>query len=171
MAALGSPPLLDGRRRVLHLPPWVSLLGSGAPAVEGEPDVRWLLPALLPRHPLAALPAGGYGRDEEPQRIPEELILHPGQQDAGLDPAGPRAQRHHQGQGEAHPEVDEADHHHEQQAQEEGSPSLEVAEAREAQVGRGESHVADRKSTRLNSSHVRISYAVFCLKKKKKKKT
>src|SRR5690554_4180542 len=29
--------------------------------------------------------------------------------------------------------------------------------------------VGDRKSTRLNSSHVRISYAVFCLKKKKKK--
>src|SRR3989442_8286179 len=28
----------------------------------------------------------------------------------------------------------------------------------------------DRKSTRLNSSHVRISYAVFCLKKKKQKK-
>ena len=27
--------------------------------------------------------------------------------------------------------------------------------------------VPDRKSTRLNSSHVRISYAVFCLKKKK----
>src|SRR5215471_20173613 len=27
----------------------------------------------------------------------------------------------------------------------------------------------DRKSTRLNSSHVEISYAVFCLKKKKKK--
>src|SRR5947209_13180164 len=29
---------------------------------------------------------------------------------------------------------------------------------------------ADRKSTRLNSSHANISYAVFCLKKKKKKK-
>src|SRR5690348_17566320 len=29
---------------------------------------------------------------------------------------------------------------------------------------------ADRKSTRLNSSHPSISYAVFCLKKKKKKK-
>src|SRR5437773_4473413 len=28
----------------------------------------------------------------------------------------------------------------------------------------------DRKSTRLNSSHITISYAVFCLKKKKKKK-
>src|SRR3989442_6137325 len=34
---------------------------------------------------------------------------------------------------------------------------------------RGERRVngEDRKSTRLNSSHVRISYAVFCLKKKK----
>src|SRR5438270_4600543 len=30
--------------------------------------------------------------------------------------------------------------------------------------------LADRKSTRLNSSHSQISYAVFCLKKKKKKK-
>src|SRR2546421_7500921 len=30
--------------------------------------------------------------------------------------------------------------------------------------------VRDRKSTRLNSSHDQISYAVFCLKKKKKKK-
>src|SRR5438067_13483543 len=33
--------------------------------------------------------------------------------------------------------------------------------------GRREGHL-DRKSTRLNSSHVSISYAVFCLKKKKK---
>src|SRR3712207_7840111 len=31
--------------------------------------------------------------------------------------------------------------------------------------------VLDRKSTRLNSSHANISYAVFCLKKKKKKTT
>src|SRR5438874_8799894 len=31
-----------------------------------------------------------------------------------------------------------------------------------------EQHAGDRKSTRLNSSHVEISYAVFCLKKKKK---
>src|SRR5690554_7316032 len=40
-------------------------------------------------------------------------------------------------------------------------------------VGLGEIIVIleeDRKSTRLNSSHVRISYAVFCLKKKKKNK-
>src|SRR2546426_6074872 len=34
-------------------------------------------------------------------------------------------------------------------------------------LGRGES-VRDRKSTRLNSSHLVISYAVFCLKKKNK---
>src|SRR5690349_1223825 len=31
-----------------------------------------------------------------------------------------------------------------------------------------ETYIIDRKSTRLNSSHVEISYAVFCLKKKKK---
>src|SRR3712207_7095642 len=30
----------------------------------------------------------------------------------------------------------------------------------------GSEHAADRKSTRLNSSHANISYAVFCLKKK-----
>src|SRR5687768_18360706 len=35
--------------------------------------------------------------------------------------------------------------------------------------GRGNA-AGDRKSTRLNSSHGYISYAVFCLKKKKKKK-
>src|SRR5688572_32495853 len=34
-------------------------------------------------------------------------------------------------------------------------------------VGSGDA--SDRKSTRLNSSHSQISYAVFCLKKKKKK--
>src|SRR6266498_4246957 len=34
-------------------------------------------------------------------------------------------------------------------------------------VGLGRPFGQDRKSTRLNSSHVRISYAVFCLKKKK----
>src|SRR4051812_49878890 len=36
-------------------------------------------------------------------------------------------------------------------------------------LARGSSQ-SDRKSTRLNSSHMSISYAVFCLKKKKKKK-
>src|SRR5207302_6222945 len=39
------------------------------------------------------------------------------------------------------------------------------------QQDRGISEWIDRKSTRLNSSHVKISYAVFCLKKKTKIKT
>src|SRR2546426_8671378 len=41
--------------------------------------------------------------------------------------------------------------------------------ARGARAPRG-GHGEDRKSTRLNSSHLVISYAVFCLKKKKKQK-
>src|SRR5437773_8363995 len=46
----------------------------------------------------------------------------------------------------------------------------------EHQVGLGlaagsrDATLGDRKSTRLNSSHITISYAVFCLKKKKKQK-
>src|SRR5688572_31532720 len=35
------------------------------------------------------------------------------------------------------------------------------------ELGRVRGRVGDRKSTRLNSSHSQISYAVFCLKKKK----
>src|SRR5947199_6514867 len=42
-----------------------------------------------------------------------------------------------------------------------------VAEENQHEGGKGE----DRKSTRLNSSHLGISYAVFCLKKKKKRAT
>src|SRR3712207_8331659 len=38
--------------------------------------------------------------------------------------------------------------------------------AHAAGAGRRVVHVGDRKSTRLNSSHANISYAVFCLKKK-----
>src|SRR5205814_8077549 len=44
-----------------------------------------------------------------------------------------------------------------------GPPSL-------SRRGRSRLDDSDRKSTRLNSSHLGISYAVFCLKKKKKKK-
>src|SRR2546422_7290684 len=38
------------------------------------------------------------------------------------------------------------------------------------EASRGRPKFVDRKSTRLNSSHGYISYAVFCLKKKKKKR-
>src|SRR2546427_5466340 len=44
-----------------------------------------------------------------------------------------------------------------------------VADARQRPRRVGEAAEGDRKSTRLNSSHSQISYAVFCLKKKKKK--
>src|SRR5258708_28170897 len=52
----------------------------------------------------------------------------------------------------------------------------QVADGRRlAQIARGAevqgSAIQDRKSTRLNSSHQIISYAVFCLKKKKKQTT
>src|SRR5690625_5275506 len=45
---------------------------------------------------------------------------------------------------------------------EKGTPAMELARKYNIPA-------QDRKSTRLNSSHVAISYAVFCLKKKKKK--
>src|SRR5207249_10532001 len=45
---------------------------------------------------------------------------------------------------------------------------LDLAVLPGRQRERGEGDLADRKSTRLNSSHVSISYAVFCLKKKNK---
>src|SRR5438874_4567368 len=41
---------------------------------------------------------------------------------------------------------------------------------RKAIAFHAKTRLQDRKSTRLNSSHVEISYAVFCLKKKKNKK-
>src|SRR2546426_8671726 len=49
-------------------------------------------------------------------------------------------------------------------------PRIPVCSVREWVAG-VERLIQDRKSTRLNSSHLVISYAVFCLKKKKKKDT
>src|SRR5438445_13820968 len=46
-------------------------------------------------------------------------------------------------------------------------PRLRVVPVRPVRAG---GTLRDRKSTRLNSSHANISYAVFCLKKKKKEK-
>src|SRR5438477_9747957 len=50
-----------------------------------------------------------------------------------------------------------------------GDPDGPAAAAARLPPGRAGAG-GDRKSTRLNSSHMSISYAVFCLKKKKKKK-
>src|SRR2546426_6959279 len=54
------------------------------------------------------------------------------------------------------------------------TPAAPIAPAEPAlEPGQSNTSLAtpDRKSTRLNSSHLVISYAVFCLKKKKKKRT
>src|SRR5437868_11741662 len=45
-----------------------------------------------------------------------------------------------------------------------------ISQVHRIAAGFGLPSYQDRKSTRLNSSHVSISYAVFCLKKKKNKK-
>src|SRR3989454_9580374 len=50
---------------------------------------------------------------------------------------------------------------------EEGSEEVEAERRRQDQGRKGQRRFPDRKSTRLNSSHLVISYAVFCLKKKK----
>src|SRR5690606_9642657 len=97
----------------------------------------------------------------------------------------PERKRAHKGrpsfsEGHVHPHrLGEPAH----EAAEQGSPRDHCQgeqrddDARRADAGRQEQPVAadephpeDRKSTRLNSSHVKISYAVFCLKKKKERK-
>src|SRR2546426_7788726 len=53
---------------------------------------------------------------------------------------------------------------------EHGAPPRRAPREQDAQRHADRDRGADRKSTRLNSSHLVISYAVFCLKKKKKKR-
>src|SRR6266540_2690440 len=52
-----------------------------------------------------------------------------------------------------------------------GSAAFSVRSEQLPAADPGSLWAVDRKSTRLNSSHITISYAVFCLKKKKKKKS
>src|SRR5690625_5631497 len=47
------------------------------------------------------------------------------------------------------------------------TPASDIVASLEETVLEANQEILDRKSTRLNSSHVAISYAVFCLKKKK----
>src|SRR5690625_4771781 len=53
-------------------------------------------------------------------------------------------------------------------AEQEKEKAFFVNEQGAANIAQACNNIGDRKSTRLNSSHVAISYAVFCLKKKKK---
>src|SRR5438034_8695709 len=52
-----------------------------------------------------------------------------------------------------------------------GRERIDDREPRRRRAAQPPGRGGDRKSTRLNSSHTVISYAVFCLKKKKKRKT
>src|SRR5256885_3699118 len=65
-------------------------------------------------------------------------------------------------------EVEEHREHREGDDEGDDVGAEERARAEEAEVDHREAAVADRKSTRLNSRHLVISYAVFCLKKKNK---
>src|SRR3712207_7128676 len=80
----------------------------------------------------------------------------------GVRGRGPRAPHHHRAVGHRPQPVDLAGV--------EGGELLRGEPARHVggpdQLG-GTAGGGDRKSTRLNSSHAKISYAVFCLKKKK----
>src|SRR3712207_8410833 len=67
--------------------------------------------------------------------------------------------------GEGERAGDGPEHDHEGGQLDDGREQAE----REAEGAGGEEAEVDRKSTRLNSSHANISYAVFCLKKKNKK--
>src|SRR3712207_7021919 len=77
--------------------------------------------------------------------------------------------------GEAEPEVDESGHERPRRRQQQEDERRRHVARVEAAQAEGEELVVqaepgqepeDRKSTRLNSSHANISYAVFCLKKK-----
>src|SRR5688572_31379229 len=82
------------------------------------------------------------------------LFRSRGRPDAGVPGGDGRQQDRHQARGR-------------NAARLEGRERPHLAGARKDEAP---GQVRDRKSTRLNSSHSQISYAVFCLKKKKKKK-
>src|SRR5437773_9098681 len=74
--------------------------------------------------------------------------------------AGRRGTRHHDpGAPPGHPRHARRD-----------APGDQTHDGTRGRVAHPRPGEGDRKSTRLNSSHITISYAVFCLKKKKKQK-
>src|SRR2546430_13045630 len=54
-----------------------------------------------------------------------------------------------------------------EEAEDQGQPPQSDTAGKSTQAAAAKPSIRDRKSTRLNSSHSQISYAVFCLKKKK----
>src|SRR5207302_7856683 len=112
------------------------------------------------------------GRDEALVERPHDVVGGPELDEEGADDRGhhtspaDRKRQHHAPYLIVAGKHDGGEHHgrdrgHHIGLEEIGRHAGTIADI----VGNG-----DRKSTRLNSSHVKISYAVFCLKKKKKKK-
>src|SRR5439155_17796678 len=100
-------------------------------------------------------------------RAPTSTLLRQERGTRGLERIRPRAAPADVSQPPGGRTGEQAEHHPERQ----GAPA-ELRTRHGARVWlAGGARERDRKSTRLNSSHVAISYAVFCLKKKKKKKT
>src|SRR2546430_5601790 len=97
--------------------------------------------------PSWAQPSGPWHRRQH-QRVDESWA----------SPSQPRVERVADGV------ADEVQSHH---GDEQGGTRPEDDPGRLLQVAAARVDHADRKSTRLNSSHSQISYAVFCLKKKK----
>src|SRR5690606_38122966 len=124
------------------------------PAASAQNDERVALPARRQLHRLHKL-----ARAEEEAGVGDEVVVHPCAA-LGDEPLCVLARL---GEARAHEELGDAD----------PLAKLGDAEVQRRQVVADAAALEDldRKSTRLNSSHVKISYAVFCLKKKKKSKT
>src|SRR3712207_8474303 len=103
-------------------------------------------PALLSRTCVSGLPPLFAA-------APEQRVAH-GHHEQGKEGRGDQTTYHWDGEA----------------ARDEGGPAATEPEGerREGEDRRQSGHQEDRKSTRLNSSHANISYAVFCLKKNKK---
>src|SRR5690554_4097513 len=157
--ATGTRSTSSSSSPIRPMPPIISLLMMDTSPIGGEESAQQGVQQAAQRQQSAEqgpeLIDGGHGQAQ----VLGDLAAHGGH--AGLLP---EADGHHRAQ------------HHEA-GQEESAQALlphrgeAVAEGLHHHLGTldagGHGRQQDRKSTRLNSSHVRISYAVFCLKKKK----
>src|SRR2546426_6435385 len=163
----------------------VGVIVGGAPAVSADKEMGYGLPVRVPMIDIHTIGAGGGSI----ARVSSAGILQVGPESAGAEP-GPIAY----GRGGQEPTITDAnlllgrlnpdallgvkgrarlDEVREIVDKKIGAHlSLDPVAAAAAIVRLANDRMAgaDRKSTRLNSSHLVISYAVFCLKKKKKQK-
>src|SRR5262245_58414169 len=149
----------DSRRRhgCERAPAWRPAAARESPRASGPTDRRTprrgslscamapLLARLCPRHPLDRRHLAELAPELAPRVAPVVAAIEIAVAAGGEHRVGRRVRDRH-------------------------GPDRGVRLHREFQRLPRDADVADRKSTRLNSSHLGISYAVFCLKKKKIKK-